>query len=94
MAKLDSKRFFVLAILSHICWHNIDKTLWEKIQRWANVDPTRRPNRTKRSPDEQSEVGPTFASNVGPTELTTLSQRWPNANMLSGCRLLCGATKY
>ena len=38
----------------------------------------------ERSPDEQSDVGPTLASNVGPTELTTLSQRWPNVVMLSG----------
>ena len=39
---------------------------------------------TERSPDEQSDVGPTLASNVGPTELTTLSQRWANVVMLSG----------
>ena len=38
----------------------------------------------ERSPDEQSDVGPTLASNVGPTERTTLSQRWPNVVMLSG----------
>ena len=38
----------------------------------------------ERSPDEQSYVGPTLASNVGPTELITLSQRWPNVVMLSG----------
>ena len=38
----------------------------------------------ERSPDEQSDVGPTLASNVDPTELTTLSQRWPNIVMLSG----------
>ena len=41
----------------------------------------------ERSPDEQSDVGPTLASNVGPTELTTLSQRWPNVVMLSGILL-------
>ena len=40
------------------------------------------------SPDEQSDVGPTLASNVGPTELTTLSQRWPNVVMLSGVSCL------
>ena len=38
----------------------------------------------ERSPDEQSDVGPTLASNVGPTKLTTLSQRWPKVVMLSG----------
>ena len=42
----------------------------------------------ERSPDEQSDVGPTLASNVGPTELTTLSQRWPNVVMLSGAAVM------
>ena len=42
----------------------------------------------ERSPDEQSDVGPTLAFNVGPTELTTLSQRWPNVVMLSGKGML------
>ena len=34
--------------------------------------------------NEQKDVGPTSAATVGPTELHTLNQPWPNLEMLSG----------
>ena len=54
-------------------------------QSWVDVVSQRRvPTLPQYRADEQNHVGPTLAPNMGPTQLHTLAQHWPNMSLLSG----------